>query len=113
MAKFMKGDVVAVPFPFSDLTQAKRRPALVVTALAGDDVILCQITSQSLRDQYSIEISDDDFQQSGLKQKSNVRPNRLFTADGHIILYKIGRLKLTATDRIIAFLVKIIQEGEG
>ena len=74
MAKFMKGDVVAVPFPFSDLTQAKRRPVLVVTALAGDDVILCQITSQSLRDQYSIEISDDDFQQSGLKQIACLLP---------------------------------------
>jgi hypothetical protein len=32
MAKFMKGDVVVVPFPFSDLTQAKRRPALVISA---------------------------------------------------------------------------------
>lgn len=47
MAKFVKGDVVVVPFPFSDLTQAKRRPALVITALEGDDVILCQITSQT------------------------------------------------------------------
>jgi len=30
MARFIKGDVVVVPFPFSDLTQVKRRPALVV-----------------------------------------------------------------------------------
>lgn len=41
----MKGDVVVVPFPFSDLTQAKWRPALVISALEGDDLILCQITS--------------------------------------------------------------------
>jgi mRNA interferase MazF len=40
VAKFMKGDVVVVPFPFSDLTQAKRRPALVISALEGDDLIL-------------------------------------------------------------------------
>ena len=45
MARFMKGDVVVVPFPFSDLTQAKRRPALVISALEGDDLILCQITT--------------------------------------------------------------------
>lgn len=36
MARFVKGEVVIVPFPFSDLTQAKRRPALVVASLAGD-----------------------------------------------------------------------------
>ena len=45
MAKFIKGDVVVIPFPFSDLSQSKRRPALVVVSLEGDDAILCQITS--------------------------------------------------------------------
>ena len=40
MAKFIKGDVVVVPFPFSDLTNAKRRPALVIAELEGDDLIL-------------------------------------------------------------------------
>ena len=49
MAEFVKGDVVVVPFPFSDLTQAKRRPALVIATLEGDDLILCQITSQNCR----------------------------------------------------------------
>ncbi|NJK51587.1 MAG: hypothetical protein HC936_00355 [Leptolyngbyaceae cyanobacterium SU_3_3] len=49
MARFVKGEVVIVPFPFSDLTQAKRRPALVVASLTGDDVILCQVTSQVTR----------------------------------------------------------------
>jgi mRNA interferase MazF len=33
MAKFVKGDVVIIPFPFSDLSQSKRRPALVLTPL--------------------------------------------------------------------------------
>lgn len=45
MAKFVKGDVVVIPFPFSDLSQAKRCPALVLAGLSGDDIILCQITS--------------------------------------------------------------------
>ncbi len=37
MERFVKGDVVVVPFPFSDLTQAKRRPALVIAELEGKD----------------------------------------------------------------------------
>ncbi len=41
MGRFVKGDVVVVPFPFFDLDQAKRRPALVVAELEGDDRILC------------------------------------------------------------------------
>jgi mRNA interferase MazF len=41
MERFVKGDVVVVPFPFSDLTQAKRRPALVIAELEGNDSILC------------------------------------------------------------------------
>ena len=50
MEKFVKGDVVVVPFPFSDLTEAKRRPALVLAELDKDDRILCQITSQQFRE---------------------------------------------------------------
>jgi len=41
MGRFVKGDVVVVPFPFSDLAMSKRRPALVIANLAGDDLVLC------------------------------------------------------------------------
>ena len=54
MAKFVKGSIVIVPFPFSDLSNSKRRPALVLANLKGDDLILCQITSQAFNDDYSI-----------------------------------------------------------
>ena len=76
MATFVKDDVVVIPFPFSDLTHAKRRPALIVAALRGDDLILCQITSQKVRDSYAILLENSDFETGSLKQASNVRPNR-------------------------------------
>ena len=66
---------------FSDLSQAKRRPALVIATLRGDDLILCQITSQVVTDSYALAITNEDFITGGLNQNSNVRPNRLFTAD--------------------------------
>ena len=43
MAGFVKGEIVVLPFPFSDLSAAKRRPALVLADLQGQDIILCQI----------------------------------------------------------------------
>ena len=110
MAKFVKGDVVVVPFPFSDLTQAKRRPALVISKLEGDDLILCQITSQTIKDNYAISIDDKDFAMGGLKQPSNVRPNRIFTADSHIVLYKVGNLTDNKLNEVIEMVVEIIRK---
>ena len=109
MAKFVKGDVVVVPFPFSDLTQAKRRPALIVSVLEGDDLILSQVTSQFVKDSYAVSIDVKDFEEGGLKQKSNVRPNRLFTADGHIVLYRIGNLKRDKMNEIVEKIIEIIR----
>lgn len=105
----MKGDVVVIPFPFSDLTQAKRRPALVISVLDGQDLILCQITSQTIKDSYSIPLYDEDFEKGNLRKESNIRPNRLFTAEKSIVLYKIGTLKNTKLNEIINKLVEIIR----
>ncbi len=110
MAKFMKGDVVVVPFPFSDLTQAKKRPALVIAVLEGNDLILCQITSQISKDRYVIAINDEDFQTGSLRQLSNVRPNRVFTADNNIVLYKVGNLKQEKTAQIVNRIVEILKQ---
>ena len=108
MAAFVKGDVVIVPFPFSNLSQAKRRPALVAAKLQGDDLILCQITSQAKSDNYAIAVTNADFISGGLNLDSNIRPNRLFTADKAIVLYKAGQLKVDkmkkVTDKIIDIL---------
>lgn len=110
MAKPVKGDVVVVPFPFSDLTQAKRRPALVVAQLEGDDLILCQITSQQIRDRYAIALTDEDFETGSLRQTSNIRPNRLFTADQRIVLYQIGHLKRPKMETVISKIVEILRQ---
>ena len=42
MEGLVKGDVVVVPFPFSDLSASKRRPAVVVANLTEDDLIIAQ-----------------------------------------------------------------------
>jgi mRNA interferase MazF len=110
MGRFVKGDVVVIPFPFSDLTMSKRRPAMVLADLEGDDLILCQITSQSIRDTYAMMLHDSDFESGGLNKPSNIRPNRLFTADRHIVLYKIGHVKNAKVGNVVEFLVEILKK---
>ena len=110
MAEFVRGEVVVIPFPFSDLTQAKRRPALVIAGLEGDDLILCQITSQRIKDKYAIQISDNDFETGSLKQPSNVRPNRIFTADSNLVSYRVGNLKIKKLNEVIEKVVEIIRK---
>jgi len=110
LAGFVKGDVVVVPFPFSDLTRSKRRPALVVAELEGDDLILCQITSQRIRDGYAVSIEESDFDDGTLRQKSNVRPNRIFTADRHIVLYRVGSLNSSRIGEVIDRIMDILRQ---
>ncbi len=109
MGRFMKGEVVVAPFPFSDLSQAKRRPALVVAELTGDDVLLCQITSKTVADQYALPLEIADFASGELRQPSNIRPNRLFTAEGKIILYRTGKLTTEKMQEVVDKIVEIVR----
>lgn len=110
MGRFVRGDVVVLPFPFSDLTQAKRRPALVVASLDGQDAILCQITSQTVNDRYAIELAETDFSEGSLRKPSNIRPNRIFTAHEGLVLYRAGALKPEKRSEVCEALIRILRE---
>jgi mRNA interferase MazF len=82
----------------------------VLVDLAGDDLILCQITSQSVCDSYSVVLLDSDFVSGSLHKPSNIRPNRLFTADRHIVLYKTGNLRKEKIEAVIDALIGIMKK---
>ncbi|MFH1210996.1 MAG: type II toxin-antitoxin system PemK/MazF family toxin [archaeon] len=88
-----KGNIVLIPFPFSDLSSVKNRPCLVVAKLKGEDVILCQITSIAREDKDAIAVTDKDFKKGKLNITSYVRPTKIFTADTSIIISKVGELQ--------------------
>ena len=93
MERFMRGDVVVIPFPFSNLRGFKRRPALVLADWGSDDLVLCQITSKNVRDTFALSLGSNDIICGKIPIIGNIRPNKLFTAEKSIILYKIGALK--------------------
>ena len=102
MGKPVAGDIVVLPFPQTNLQPGKRRPALVVVDLAGDDLILCQITSQAHHDSYSVSLDKNDFQTGRLAARSYIRPNRLFTVEQSVILYTAGHLTSVKLDEVRA-----------
>ena len=109
MERFVKGDLVVVPFPFSDLTGTKKRPALVVAELGGDDRILCQITKQ-VGDGHSIQITQDDCDDGALSQTCNVRPSKIFTADRSIINRRVGHLKPETVNTITTKIIEVLSQ---
>ena len=103
-----KGDVVVIPFPFSDLSNAKKRPAVVIARPSGNDILLAQITSQKKNHPESVKLTAQSFTKGKLPVTSYVKVHRLFSADTAIILQKAGTLKKEVKreiqDNIIALL---------
>ena len=108
MGQFVKGDVVIIPFPFTDLSGSKKRPAYVVADLPGDDIIVCQITSKSKADPFALPVDTHDFISGGLPVDSFIRPNKIFTADRNLILSIAGHLCDTKICDIVNSIIKII-----
>ena len=97
------GSVVLVPFPFSDLSQSKRRPAVVLADAERGDWILCQVTSKSY--------ADADFEQGSLRVVSYARPAKLFTAHESLFVAEAGMLSAKSLKRITDEVVSVIQRN--
>src|SRR3954470_6865904 len=94
MARFVSGEIVVVPFPFTDLSSAKVRPALVLASLSRGDVILCQITSRAAGHPEAIPILAADFEPGGaLNRASFALPHRVVTANEVCVRRAVARLK--------------------
>lgn len=95
MSFYTRGDIVLIPFPFTDLTASKLRPAIVVSnsnVNKTTDLILAQITSEIKNDNFSFEIRDADVTRP-LNGYSEIRCHKIFTGSKYIIKRKISSLK--------------------
>jgi mRNA interferase MazF len=100
-----------VPFPFSDLSETKLRPALVLADAGRSDWILCQITSNAYGDARAIQLADDSFESGSLRVVSYARPGKLFTASEGLVVAQVARLKATPFKRIVDAVVDILKVG--
>jgi mRNA interferase MazF len=88
---------VLVPFPFTDLTGRKQRPALVVSpsGIHPDDVILCAITSQvpSGLSRWELRLEASDLVERRLPKPSIVQVAKLFTCHRSLVRGRFGTLE--------------------
>lgn len=108
MGIFVKGDVIVLPFPFSDLSTTKVRPALIISVPKVDEIIVCQITSQATRPDYAVPLVYGDFISGGLNHDSFVRPNKIFLADISLIRKSVGKINPKKLDDIIEVIIDIL-----
>jgi len=98
-----------VPFPFSDLSKAKLRPAVVLAKVARGDWILCQITSNPYSDAQAIELTDASFIAGSLRTTSYARPGKLFTANHELIKTQVGVLRADTFKQVVEAIIAVLR----
>lgn len=103
-------EIILIPFPYSDLTATKRRPALVISNSLmnrSEDRICCLITSNSANKGIFIESSN--FDSGKLPFKSWVKPNRIFSVNEKIVIKKLCTIKRDFHKKIIDEINKLLR----
>ena len=100
---YQQGDIVLMPFPFSDLSQAKRRPAIILSKnrTNGKDLIAVQITSTLRSDSFSF-LLPNSVVNIPLPAASEVRINKLFTVEASLIVKKISKLNRDSLEQLLS-----------
>ncbi len=97
---YSKGKIILTPFPFTDLSSSKVRPALIISSnkVKGEDVTVVFISSIKQKRIQKLDIkiktSDIDFDKTGLRSDSIIKVNKIATLDKKIILGELGEVSL-------------------
>ena len=107
---YNQGDIVLIPFPYSDLSESRQRPALIISnelINKTEDRICCLITRNSRKE--DLIIKKEDFESGTLPFKSFVRPHRIFTIHQGIIKRKLCAINIGFHKKVIVKLNEYIQ----
>jgi mRNA interferase MazF len=103
------GAVVLVRFPFSDLSQSKLRPAIVLANAGRGDQILCQVTSKPYGDRGAVELEPTAFASGSLRVVSYARPGKLFTASHDLVTGQPAVLTPDMFRRVVDAVVDLLR----
>ena len=105
------GTVVIARYPFSDLSRAIRRPAVVIAQSSPEDWILCPITTNPYTDNRAIQLNADSLATGALWHNSYVRPNKLFTAKNTLITGEIGTLLPDVFNHLLDTITSLLEQS--
>lgn len=108
-----QGDLLLVPFPFSDQSGRKVRPIIVLSNDEfnenSEDIIAIGITSNISKDIYSLKLDNKDLKEGKLMTKCMVKIENILRLDKSLIIKKIGKVKKEKLDKIIKIFNEIIK----
>ncbi|MCG7849416.1 MAG: type II toxin-antitoxin system PemK/MazF family toxin [ANME-2 cluster archaeon] len=98
-------DIILIPFPFTDLSQTKRRPGIIISNHEynsnNEDVICCAITSNPRNYDESVEIANEDLDSGNLHYESRVKPTKIFTLNKGMIVKKLAKLNINKCKEVV------------
>lgn len=109
MARFVAGDVLVLPFPHSDQSGIKKRPAMVLCATRADDLLVCMLTSAAYANSEAIALDAKNMASSGLRVQSFIRPDRLLVISPDLALKKTGRVSHELVDTVKSAIISWLQ----
>jgi len=119
MTDYNPGDVVLIPFPFTDLSTVKQRPAIILSSavfnLHHQDAILAAITSHVPEALTSDEylLSDEEQRAAGLPKSSIIKVGKLVTLDQRLIRKHLGRMPKAGQEQLIHIVMDIFGAADG
>ena len=109
---FKQGEIIIVPFPFSDLSSIKQRPVLILSKTKNNensfDLITCGITSNLKDIKHSILIDNSNLEEGNIPKKSVIKIDKLFTIEKSIIKKRIARVNKETFYRVRAEFISLI-----
>ena len=100
-----KGDIVLIPFPFTDLTGSKKRPALIL--LSGSLDVTVSFISTQLHWQEPTDLLLQPNSTNGLKKPSLVRIGKIATIDKALVIGKLGNIDTKKIEKLDNKLIQI------
>ncbi|MDB4867888.1 MAG: growth inhibitor [Cohnella sp.] len=111
---YKQGDIVLIPFPYSDLSTTKQRPVLVLSNTnynkEQSDLVVAAITSNLMNKSYTIQITADDLDEGQLRTTSVVRADKIYTFSHQIVIKKFGHLKPSLFTEVKQQFMSLISE---
>ena len=109
---YKQGEIIIVPFPFTDLSSIKQRPVLILSKNIDnekvEDIITCGITSNVKDSKYSVLIKNEDLIEGEVPKISRVKVDKLFTISQDIVKKKVGRINKETFEKVKSEFVKLI-----